>query len=174
MTAAGEGSVSAPGSEFARLLAEHQRFLDQFDRGSLHAQPLSGLAILTCMDARISLEDIFALRPGDANVIRNAGAVATDDALRSLVLSTQVLGADEVLVIGHTGCGLHDLDEAGLSSRLERATGVRSDVAFGTFHELEDHVRRQLSRIRAEPWIAARAVHGLIYDVSTGRLSEVS
>ncbi len=160
--------------EIARLLTGNEQFVGQFDRGSLEAPPLSGLAILTCMDARISVKDIFGLRPGDANVIRNAGAVASDDAIRSLVISTQLLGTTGIVVMGHTRCGLLDLDEAGFAARLERATGARSDIGFGSFDDLTVHVRRQVARVREQRWISAQDVRGLVYDVETGRVTEVT
>ncbi len=92
--------------EFARLLAQNERFADQFKGSHIGRSPLLGLAILTCMDARIAVEEIFGLRPGDANVIRDAGAVATDDAIRSLIMSQWLLRSNSVIVLGHTGCGL--------------------------------------------------------------------
>ena len=169
-----QGDDEGPAREISRLLAGNAEFVDRFDRGSLQAPPLSGLAILTCMDARISVRDIFGLRFGDANIIRNAGAVASDDAIRSLVISTQLLGTTGIIVMGHTLCGLLDLDEAGFASRLERATGTRSDIGFGSFDDLTGHVRRQVERVREHEWIAAQDVRGLIYDVETGRVTEVA
>ncbi len=168
-----EGDAQRTAQEVSRLLSGNARFVDRFNRVSLQARPLSGLAILTCMDARISVKDIFGLRPGDANIIRNAGAVASDDAIRSLVISTQLLGTTGILVMGHTRCGLLGLDEAGLASRLERATGATSDIGFGSFDDLTDHVQRQVARVREQDWISAQDVRGLIYDVDTGRVSEV-
>jgi carbonic anhydrase len=126
------------------------------------------------MDARISVKDIFGLRPGDANIIRNAGAVASDDAIRSLVISTQLLGTTGIVVMGHTRCGLLDLDEADLTSRLERMTGASADIGFGSFGDLTEHVRRQVARVREQQWIAAQDVRGLIYEVETGRVTEVA
>jgi carbonic anhydrase len=155
------------------LLAESERYTEQADRTRLSAPPLAGLAILTCMDARIILEDIFGLRPGDANVIRNAGAVATDDAIRSLIISHQLLGTSEIIVMGHTGCGLHNLDDEALRTRLQTLTGQPAATHFGSFSELHMHVRRQLERIQSHPWIGDVPVHGLVYEVETGRVVEV-
>jgi carbonic anhydrase len=131
------------------------------------------MAVLTCMDSRIVLEDIFGLRPGDVNVVRNAGAVATDDAIRSLILSRHVLAANEIVVIGHTGCGLNNLDDEALRARLEQETGDPSSTRFGSFSDLDEHVLRQVERIQAHPWIGRVPVHGLVYEVETGRIREV-
>jgi carbonic anhydrase len=160
-------------AEYVRLRGEAERFAEQFDRSDLGPAPLSGLAILTCMDARIVVEDIFGLRAGDANVMRNAGAVASDDFIRSLVLSQRVLGSSEVIVLGHTGCGLHGLAEDELVTQLERESGQRDELAFGAFADLDAHVRRQVARIRGHPWIRQVPVHGMVYDVETGRLRDV-
>jgi carbonic anhydrase len=159
--------------EYRRLLAESERYTEQADRTRLTAAPLAGLAILTCIDVRIVVEDIFGLRAGDANVVRNAGAVASDDAVRSLIISHRVQGATEIVVLGHTGCGLHDLDDEGLRARLERETGQPSGTHFGSFSDLNEHVRRQVERIQAHPWIGNVTTHGLIYEVETGRVIEV-
>ena len=126
------------------------------------------------MDSRIIPEDIFGLRPGDANVIRNAGAVVTADVLRSLVLSHTVLGTTEIVVLGHTGCGLHDLDEDALRTRLASQTGRASEMTFGSFADLEDHVRQQVATIQAHPWISPIEIHGMIYEVETGRVRDVA
>jgi carbonic anhydrase len=155
------------------LLVESERYTEQADRTRLGAPPLASLAILTCMDARIVLEDIFGLRPGDANAVRNAGAVATDDAIRSLVVSHRLLGTSEIVVMGHTGCGLHDLDDEGLRARLETETGQSAATHFGSFSDLHAHVKRQVERIQAHPWIGQVPVRGLIYEVETARVVEV-
>ena len=155
------------------MLAESERYTEQADRTRLSAPPLSGLAILTCMDARIMLEDIFGLRAGDANVIRNAGAVATDDAIRSLIMSHQLLGTSEIIVMGHTGCGLHILDDEGLRARLEAQTGQPTGTHFGSFSDLQAHVKRQVERIQAHPWLGNVAVRGLAYEVETARVVEI-
>lgn len=125
------------------------------------------------MDSRIVPDDIFGLRPGDANVIRNAGAAATDDALRSLVLSRRVLGSSEIVVLAHTGCGLHGLQDDDLRARLESETGQTAPTHFGSFSDLDEHVRRQVDRITAHPWIGDIPVHGLVYEVESGRVREV-
>jgi carbonic anhydrase len=159
--------------EYRRLLAESERYADQHDRSQLAAPPLAGLAVLTCMDTRIVVEDIFGLRAGDVNVVRNAGAVASDDAVRSLILSHHVLGTREVVVLAHTGCGLRELDDENLRSRLEAETGQTSGTHFGSFTDLDAHVRRQVERITTHPWIGAVPVHGLVYEVETGRVREI-
>src|SRR5687767_15962187 len=97
--------------EYARLLAENERYTEAFDRSALTAAPLSGLAIVACMDARLDVEEALGLRTGDAHIIRNAGGLATDDVIRSLVVSQHLMGTDEIVVIEHTGCGLLGTDD---------------------------------------------------------------
>jgi len=126
------------------------------------------------MDSRIMPDDIFGLRPGDANVIRNGGAVATDDVLRSLVLSRHVLGTTEIVVLGHTGCGLHHLDEGALRTRLASQSGRETETTFGSFSDLDEHVRQQVATIEAHPWIRPVEIHGMIYEVETGRVRDVA
>lgn len=159
--------------EYARALAENERYAGQFDRSTLPSAPRRRLAVLACMDGRLSVEDVLGLRTGDAHIIRNAGGLATEDALRSLVISQHLLGTQEVIVIEHTGCGMLTFDDRAVRADLERQTGRRADLPLLPFHDLEDNLREQVARIRAHPWIRALAVHGLIYEVETGRLREV-
>ena len=166
--------ASNSSGEFARLMAENQRYQDAFDRSALTAAPLTGLAILACMDARLDVEEALGMRTGDAHIIRNAGGLASDDAIRSLIISQQLLGTDEVVVIGHTGCGLLGIDEDGLRERLRASSGRSLDVQFGSFADLEASVREQVERLRAHPWLKRVPVHGLVFDVETGRLREVA
>jgi len=164
----------APRSEYERLLAENERYTEAFDRSALTAAPLRGLTIVACMDARLDVEEALGLRTGDAHIIRNAGGLVTDDVIRSLVVSQQVLGTSEVILIEHTRCGLHGADEAALRAMLPRAEGdAEPDVVFGAFADLEANVRAQVARIREHPWLRAEPIHGLIFEVETGRLYEV-
>jgi carbonic anhydrase len=151
-----------------RLLAANADFATRFDRGELRAPPRERLAVLTCMDCRIAVEELFGLEVGDVAVIRNAGAVASDDAIRSLLVTRHVLGTDEIVVMAHTGCGLLGLDDHGLEARLTSEFGAPSATTFGSFDDLDGHVREQVGRIRAHPWLGDAAVHGLVYDVGTG------
>lgn len=160
-------------SEYARLLAENERYTESFDRSALTAAPLTGLVIVTCMDARLDVEAAVGLRTGDAHVIRNAGGLATDDAIRSVIVSQQLMGTEEVVVIGHTRCGLLGADEATMRETLAATTGTTIDLAFGSFGDLEATIRWSLDRLRAHPWVRTSAIHGLIFDVATGRLHEV-
>lgn len=169
MTEDGSGSA-----EYERILAENLRYTEAFDRSALTAAPLSGLAILACMDARLDVEEALGLRTGDAHIIRNAGGLATDDAIRSLIVSQQLLGTAEVLVIGHTGCGLLGADETALRDRLATQSGQRLDVGFGSFADLDASVRAQVERLRAHPWIRRGPIHGLVFEVETGRLYEIA
>ena len=159
--------------EYERVLDENRRYVEAFDRSALTAAPLSGLAILACMDARLDVEETLGLRTGDAHIIRNAGGLATDDAIRSLIVSQERLGTDEILVIGHTQCGLEGADEDEMRDHLAARTGRRLDMAFGSFADVEASVRAQVERLRAHPWIRPVPIHGLIFDVATGGLTEV-
>jgi carbonic anhydrase len=159
--------------EYDRILAENARYVEAFDRSALTAAPLSGIAILACMDARLDVEEALGLRTGDAHIIRNAGGLATDDAIRSLVVSQELLGTDEVLVIGHTHCGLEGQTDQAIRDALIARTGRDVPLEFGSFPDIAASVRSQVERIRAHPWTKDVAVHGLIFDVETGGLREV-
>jgi carbonic anhydrase len=161
-------------AEYERILAENLRYTEAFDRSALTAAPLSGLAVLACMDARLDVEEALGLRTGDAHIIRNAGGLATDDAIRSIIISQHLLGTNEVLVIGHTGCGLLGADEEELRDRLERETGQRLEVALGSFADLDDSVRTQVERLRTHPWVRRVPIHGLVFEVESGRLFEIA
>jgi carbonic anhydrase len=166
-------AIQAPSAEFARALAENDRYAAQFDRSRLPLPPGRKLAVLACMDARLTVEDALGLRTGDAHIIRNAGGLATDDALRSLVISQQLLGTDEVIVIEHTGCGMLTFDDETVRRDLADRTGADEDLPLRPFSDLESNLRAQVDVIRAHPWIKDVPVHGLVYEVETGRLREV-
>lgn len=138
-------------------------------------RPRLRIAVLTCMDARIKLFDVLGLQHGDAHIVRNAGGLATDDAMRSLLLSQHSLGTKEVMVIQHTDCGLHRLNDAELTGRIEATTGHAVPFAFGGFEDLDASVLSSLARLRSAPWLisAGTAVRGFVYDVGTGKLREV-
>jgi carbonic anhydrase len=160
-------------SEYERILEENSRFSEAYDRSALTAAPLTGIAILACMDARIDVEDALGLRVGDAHIVRNAGGFATQDAIRSLVVSQQLLGTREILVIGHTGCGLHGADEAAIRQRVLATTFHATDLVFGAFADLEAMVREQVRVLRSHPALLRVPIHGLIYEVESGRLRPV-
>ena len=126
------------------------------------------------MDARIDVEDALGIRVGDAHIIRNAGALATEDVIRSLIVSQQLLGTREIILIAHTKCGLHGADEAALRSRVEDSTGSSTEMGFGAFTDLEAMVREQVEVLRDEPVLLDTEVRGLIYEVETGRLRAVA
>ena len=164
-------------SEYTRILAENRRYIDAFDRSALTARPLSRLAIVACMDARLDVEETLGLRTGDAHIIRNAGGLVTEDVIRSLIVSVELLGTEEIVLIEHTGCGLQDLDEDALRARVAADSGVESGdvaMAFGGFADLEENLRRQVAILRDHPFLGRVAIHGLVFDVSNGRLSELA
>ena len=126
------------------------------------------------MDARIDPAALLGLTPGDAHVIRDAGGVVTDDAVRSLAISQHLLGTRQVMIVMHTGCGM--LSEAAGTFRrsLEAQTGVRPSWAVESFSDLDDEVRQSMARLRASPFIARPQARGFVYDVQSGRLREVA
>jgi carbonic anhydrase len=141
----------------------------------LTPRPERKLAVLTCMDTRLSIRTL-GLKTGDAHIIRNAGGIVTDDSLRSLVVSHYLLGTEEIMVINHTDCGLMHTDEQGLRTRIQNRTGTVavSPAFFYTFQNIEENVRQQLQKLRTHPWIPKEvAVRGFIYDVTSGLLREV-
>lgn len=125
------------------------------------------------MDARIDVEDALGIRVGDAHIIRNAGALATQDVIRSLIVSQQLLGTREIILIAHTKCGLHGADEDALRQRVEDSTGTSTEMGFGAFADLDAMVREQVELLRDEPVLLETEVRGLVYEVETGRLRPV-
>jgi carbonic anhydrase len=163
--------------EFARLLAENDRYTEAFDRSALTASPLTGLVVIACMDARLDVEEALGLRTGDAHIIRNAGGLITDDVIRSLVVSMELLGTNEIVVIEHTRCGLHAADERLIRERVANNSGLPIDeitMTFGAFSDLADNVARQVDILRTHPFLRRVPVHGLVFDVTNGRLHEIA
>jgi carbonic anhydrase len=159
--------------EIDRLIADNAAYAAGFDPSGLSARPQRRVAVLTCMDARIDPARMLGLAPGDAHVIRNAGGLATDDAIRSLLLSQRLLGTEEVLVIHHTGCGLEGLDEEGFQAEIESETGAPLPFSLGAFADLDADVARTVERLMACAWLPRRTIRGFVFDVETGRLREV-
>jgi carbonic anhydrase len=136
--------------------------------------PAKHLAIVACMDSRIDVFDLFGLAIGDAHVIRNAGGLITDDALRSLVLSQRVLGTRDVILVHHTDCGLQKISEDALQAELQAETGARPPYEFGAFDDVDAAVRRAVKRVRSHEFLPQRDhVRGFVYEVETGILREV-
>ena len=131
------------------------------------------LAVVACMDARLTVEDILGLRSGDAHIIRNAGGLATDDAIRSLVISQQLLGTEEVIVIEHTDCGMLTFQDQAVRQELAARTGAAVNLPLLPFDNLQTNLLDQLARLRSHPWIKDVPIHGLIYQVETGLLLPV-
>jgi carbonic anhydrase len=158
------------------LIANNAAYAAGFTHGDLPAVPTKPVAVLTCMDARIDPHRALGLAEGDAHVIRNAGGVANDDAIRSLVVSQRLLGTREIVVILHTDCGMRTFSEEALVDELAAETGRRPTWETTEFHaEIQADVRRAVERIVASPFLPFRdRVRGFVYEVATGRLREVA
>ena len=127
------------------------------------------------MDARLDMYRVLGLEEGDAHVIRNAGGVVSDDAVRSLIISQRFLGTREIMLIHHTDCGMMTFRDDAVKDEIEADTGIRPSFALESFRDLEQDVRQSISRIQASPFIPSKdQVRGFIYDCETGRLNEVS
>ncbi len=142
----------------------------------LTPRPERHLAILTCMDTRLSIRTL-GLKTGDAHIIRNAGGIVTEDSLRSLVVSHYLLDTKEFMVINHTDCGLMLTSEQDLRNRIQNRSGTAavSPAFFYAFQNIDENVRHQLQKLRTHPWVPKEvAVRGFVYDVTSGRLREIT
>jgi carbonic anhydrase len=157
------------------LVAANEVYADDFSKGHLPTPPGRQLAIVTCMDARLDPAKFLGLEEGDAHVIRNAGGLVTEDALRSLVISHWLLGTQEVAVLAHTDCGMLTFSNDDLRAKLEDGAGAdASDVDFRPFPDLEESVRGSVRTILESPLLPDDLeVSGWIYDVRSGRITEV-
>ena len=156
------------------LLERNASYAEAFDQGDLPLPPACKLAVLACMDARLDVHGLLGLELGDAHVIRNAGGVVSDDALRSLVISQRLLGTEEIILIHHTDCGMLTFRDDDVKDGILADTGLRPSFALEAFGELNDDVRQSIGRIRANPFIPNKdQIRGFVYDCATGRLDEV-
>jgi len=159
-------------SVLEEVLAANDTYAADFSKASLPMPPSRRFAILTCMDARIDPARALGLEEGDAHVIRNAGGLASDDALRSLVISHHLLGTQEAFVIGHTDCGMLTFSNEELRSSLRERQGVEAThIDFQPFPDCQERVAASVRRIRESGLLpASYTVHAFVYDVATGRL----
>ena len=160
---------------FDEWMEHNKGYAQRFDLGHLQTPPVKKLVILTCMDSRMDLEQLLGLRVGDAHMIRNAGGIASDDAIRSLILSTHLLGTRAIAVIQHTQCGLMSITDEEFRWRLSTETGRdASHLQFHAFRDIDHNIAEQVLRIRQHPFLPKQIqVRGYVYDVATGALREV-
>ncbi|HEY7123436.1 MAG TPA: carbonic anhydrase [Ktedonobacterales bacterium] len=165
--------------ELNELTQANQTFAAGFDRGSLAMPPARKLAVVTCMDARLEPLAFLGLHLGDAHVIRNAGGRADQDALRSLVISQQLLGTEAVLVIHHTDCGMLTFQNEQLRGILQERLGAAAhkaaaEIDFLPFGDVAQSVRDDVATIKTSPLFPRHIpVYGFIYDVRSGKLERV-
>jgi carbonic anhydrase len=170
-----KGQETAMGIYEDGLLANRQ-YAEKFTLENLPMPPARRLAVLACMDARLSVENLLGLKTGEAHIIRNAGGLATEDALRSLIISSHLLGTRTYFVIHHTDCGMLSFTDDKLREQLKTETGHdTSHLHFHAFSDLEQSVKDDLQTIKDNPFLPRDIeLHGFVYDVRTGKLHEVS
>ncbi|MFI2765728.1 beta-class carbonic anhydrase [Streptomyces echinatus] len=155
------------------LLTNNARYAETFS-GPLPLPPSRQLAVVACMDARLNVYAILGLNDGEAHVIRNAGGVVTQDEIRSLAISQRLLGTEEIILIHHTDCGMLTFTDDGFKDAVQKDTGIRPPWAAEAFADLEEDVRQSVARIKADPFVVHKdRVRGFVFDVATGRLTEV-
>ncbi len=168
-----------PGVEGAHVtvidrLVAHNASKGASNKAHMDRRPRWSLALVTCMDCRIDVYEAFGLALGDVHVLRNAGGIVTDDTIRSLVVSQRSLGTRLVMVVHHTDCGLHRLDETAFKAGIVEAVGKDLPFDIGAFEDLDAEVRESMRRITDSPFVAEHgAVRGFVYDVDSGMVREV-
>ena len=157
------------------LLENNKRYAEEFSKRQLPLPPGKGVAVVACMDARLHVSKLLGLVEGDAHIIRNAGGVVTDDALRSLAISQRLLGTREIILIHHTDCGMLTFKDDDFRRQIQEETGVRPEWAAEAFPDLDEDVRQNIARIKASPFIPRKdSIRGFVYEVESGRLREVT
>jgi carbonic anhydrase len=162
-------------ANYEEFLTANQQYAQAFDRGDLPMPPARHVAVVTCMDARLHPEKFLGLDVGDAHVIRNAGGRASEDAIRSLVISERLLGTTEIVVIHHTDCGMLTFTNQQLAEKIKQDVGADVEGRdFLPFSDLEQSVRDDVATISQSPLIPQDIpIAGAIYDVRSGKLQEV-
>jgi carbonic anhydrase len=162
-----------PRDTFQDVLAANESYAKDFESSHLTGKAAKGLAIITCMDSRISPLAIVGMNPGDVKILRNAGARVTDDVLRTLVLATFLLGVNRVLVMPHTDCRMASASETEIHQTILRDHGVDTrSVEFRTVNDPIEALQIDVKRIRTHPFLVANqvTVGGAVFDVNTGQL----
>jgi carbonic anhydrase len=155
------------------LLANNAEYAASFS-GPLPMPPAKGVAVLACMDARLDVYRLLGLHDGEAHVIRNAGGVVTDDAIRSLTISQRLLGTTEIVLVHHTDCGMLTFTDDAFKADIHSDTGIKPHWSAEAFSDLETDVRQSIARIKASPFVPNKdSVRGFVFDVATGKLTEV-
>ena len=161
-------------SAIDELVENNSRYAADFGKGGLPIPPAKKVAVIACMDARVSPFALLGLEEGDAHVIRNAGGVITDDEIRSLAISQRLLGTEEIMLIHHTDCGMLTFSDDDFKAQIEADTGIKPQWAAEAFADLDDDVRQSMARIKSSPFIPHKdEVRGFVYDVESGKLREV-
>ena len=156
-----------------QLLRNAETYAASFDKGDLPLPPAKGVAVVACMDARLNVYGVLGLTEGDAHVIRNAGGVVTEDAIRSLAISQRLLGTEEIVLVHHTDCGMLTFKDDDFKASVEADTGIRPSWAAEAFPDLDADVKQSIERVKASPFIVHKNVRGFVYEVETGKLREV-
>ncbi len=163
-----------PDDAFGDVLEANAGYVSGFRLAGLEAWAAKGLAILTCMDSRIEPLAMLGLAPGDAKILRNAGARVTDDVLRTLVLARYLLGVDRIMVVAHTRCRMADGTEEDVHDAVRAAGGPDTrSISFLMAADQEEALRTDVQRARSWPYLGACAIGGFLYDVDTGRVARV-
>jgi len=145
------------------------------EHSALPRPPARKLAVLACMDARLDPNKLLGLKDGDAHVIRNAGGVVSDDAVRSLALSQHLMGTEQIVLIHHTDCGLLNITDDEFAAKLEAETGTKPDWRAHAFDDLEQNLRTSIATLEQSPFVPhTDKITGYVYEIETGRLREVS
>jgi carbonic anhydrase len=160
-------------TEIDELLAHNRDYVDRHGHRVLPTEPRRHLAVLTCMDSRLDLFGALGLDLGEAHLIRNAGGIASDDAIRSLLLSQRLLGTRSVMVIHHTRCGLETFDEETLADEVEASLGARPPFRLGAYRDVELDVRATVDALRASPFVDGTEVRGFVFNVDDGDIREI-
>ena len=163
-----------PDDTFDDVLAANEAFAERFEHRDLEARAAKGLGVLTCIDSRIDPLAMLGLAPGDAKILRNAGARVTDDVLRTLVLGSYLLGVERVMIVAHTKCRMADSTQDDVHDAIRDAGGPDTrSITFLTTVDQEAALETDVQRVRSWPYLGNVAVGGFLYDLDSGRLRRV-
>ena len=155
-------------------LANNAEYASAF-KGPLPMPPSKHVAIVACMDARLDVYRMLGINEGEAHVIRNAGGVITDDAIRSLAISQRLLGTREIILIHHTDCGMLTFTDDDFKRAIQDETGIKPSWSAEAFPDALEDVRQSLRRIENSPFVTkTESLRGFVFDVATGKLNEVT